>query len=143
MHADRATLGESCGEIVALKHPGDGQFRCYLDDIREAQLAEPFAVEDDPGLGGIENEAVLIVVGLRVLADLLFGKLGSSDGLAAGIADGGREVADYDDDLVAEVLKLPHLAQHDRVPDVDIRRRRVQPELDFERLTGLGGLRAT
>ncbi len=38
-----------------------------------------------------------------------------------------------------QVLHLPHLVQHDGVADVDVRRGRVEPELDPQRLAGRPG----
>ena len=52
---------------------------------------------------------------------------------AAGIADPGRVVADDQHDRVAEVLELAQLLEHDREAEVDVRRGRVDPELDPQR----------
>src|SRR5690606_3451154 len=51
---------------------------------------------------------------------------------ARGVADGGGAVADDEHDLVAEVLELPQLAQHDGVADVQVAARGVDAELDAQ-----------
>ena len=49
------------------------------------------------------------------------------------VADHGREVADQEDHLVAKILQLAHLVQHHGVAEVDIRRGRIESELDPQR----------
>ncbi|KAG1531498.1 hypothetical protein G6F50_016662 [Rhizopus delemar] len=52
--------------------------------------------------------------------------------LARRVADHPGEVADQEDDLVAEVLQLAHLVQHHGVAQMDIRRGGIQPQLDAQ-----------
>ena len=52
---------------------------------------------------------------------------------AARIAYPCRVVADDQHDRVAEVLELAQLLQHDREAEMDVRRGRVDPELDPQR----------
>ena len=77
--------------------------------------------------------ARLAHVGLRVGVDLGAREHRPGGGAARGIADARGEVADDQHDGVAGVLELAQLAEHHRVAEVDVRRRRVQTELDAER----------
>ena len=55
--------------------------------------------------------------------------------VAAGrIADARGEVADQQRDVVPRVDELLQLAQHHRVADVQVGARRIEPELDAQRL---------
>ena len=53
--------------------------------------------------------------------------------LPVGIADHAGEVADDEDDPVAEVLELTHLLEQHAVPKVKVGRRRIEAGLDGER----------
>ncbi len=57
--------------------------------------------------------------------------------LAGGIADAPGEVADQEDDLVAEVLELAHLGQQHTVAKVQIGSRRIETGLDTQLAAGL------
>ena len=52
------------------------------------------------------------------------------------LADHRREVPDQKDHGVPQILELPHLVQDDGVPDVNVRRSRIQTELDAQWHTG-------
>jgi hypothetical protein len=52
----------------------------------------------------------------------------------AGVADHPGEIADQEHDVVPQVLELAHFVEDDRVPEVQVRRRRVEPGLDPQRL---------
>ena len=60
-----------------------------------------------------------------------------------GIADHRGEVADQEDHLVAEVLHLPHLVQHNGVTEMDVRRGGVEAELDAQRACRVASFSAT
>jgi hypothetical protein len=46
------------------------------------------------------------------------------------------EVADQEDDGMAQILQLAHLVEHHGVPDVDVGCGRVQAQLDAQRNAG-------
>ena len=76
-------------------------------------------------------EELLVGAGVRLY---LGGGQRRPGGIAAGrIADEPGEVADEKDHLVPELLKLTHFVQKHRVPEVQIRRRRVEARLDAQR----------
>ena len=52
---------------------------------------------------------------------------------AGGVADHAREVADHEDDPVAEVLEVLHLADEDGVAEVEVGSGGVEADLDGER----------
>jgi hypothetical protein len=52
--------------------------------------------------------------------------------LACGVADSSGVVADNQDGLVAEVLKLAHFAQDDRVAEMNVGAGWVKAELDSQ-----------
>ena len=49
-----------------------------------------------------------------------------------GIADHPGEVADHEDDVVAEILQLPQLVELDRVPEVEVGTGRIEALLDLQ-----------
>ena len=81
----------------------------------------------------IQDLEGLRFVGSSRFHDLLAREARAHFVLARGIADHRREVADQEDHLVAEFLKLPHFLDQHGVTDMQIRPRRIEPGLDPER----------
>jgi hypothetical protein len=131
---------EALVEFIALEHLRDGELRSEADDAFEIKLVEPLGVEADLRLVAVEDAEDLVGVGLGVLVDLLAGERLAGDGAAGGVADQRREVADEEDDLVAEVLKVLELAHEHGVPEMEVRRGGVKASLDAERTAGGAGL---
>ena len=75
----------------------------------------------------------LILEGLGVTLDL--GRVEHRPGgrATARIPDPRRVVADDQDDQVAEVLELAQLAENDGMPEMDVRCRRIDAQLDPQR----------
>ena len=69
--------------------------------------------------------------------DLLGGQRRPGGGPTRRVADPGGEVPDDEHRDVAEVLELAQLAQHDREPEMDVGRGRVDAELHPQRPAGL------
>src|SRR5208283_4019839 len=122
-------------EVVALEHPGHRVLRRELDDPGGTERDRPAGIEVDPGAGGVQDLVDLMLVSTGVGLDLLARQPRSGGVLAARIADHPGEIADQEHDLVAEHLKLPHLVDEYRVAEVEIRRGRIEPRLDRQRLT--------
>jgi hypothetical protein len=136
VHADRRAGLQPLAEVIAFEHARQRVARGELDHAARAERIAPFAVVADLGPGRIEHQAGLRVVGLRVGLDLL-ARQRRAGGVAAGrVADHRREVADQENYLMPQVLQLAHLVQHHRMAEVDVRRGRVQAELDAQRLPG-------
>ncbi len=75
----------------------------------------------------------LLLEGRGVGVDLLGAEHRAQARASRGIPDAGGVVADDQHDAVPGVLELAQLAQHDRVAEVDVGRRRVDPQLDPQR----------
>jgi len=133
MHRNRLAGLEALAEIVALHHSRHGVLGRQLDHSARAEWVAPFGVVANLGLGGVQHQAGLAVVGLGVGFDLLAGERRARAVAAGRIPDGGREVADQEDHGVTKILELAHFVQHHRVADMDVRRGRVQAQLDSQR----------
>ena len=96
---------------------------------------EPLAVAPqlEPRRVVVEDLERLLLVGAGVRLDLLDGQHRPQLGAPARVPDARGEVADDQHDHVAGVLEVAQLAQHDRVPEVDVGRRRVDPQLHAQR----------
>ena len=82
---------------------------------------------------GVEDPQRLLLEGRGVGLDLLLGEHRAQARAPRGVAHARGVVADDQHHPVAGVLELAQLAQHDRVAEVDVGRRRVDPELDPQR----------
>ncbi|MNI26967.1 hypothetical protein D3C73_806880 [compost metagenome] len=133
VHRNRDAALEPLGEVFAFHHAGHRIARGQLDHAARAQGIAPFGVVTDLGACRIQHQAGLRVVGLGVGLDLFAGQRRAGAVAAAGVADGGREIANQEDDVVPQVLQLAHLVQHHRMAQVDVRRGGVQPQLDAQR----------
>ena len=104
--------------------------------VFDAHRAEPLGVAADLEVVVEEDAAGLLDVGGGVGLDLLLREPGPGGRLARRVTDLGGEVADDQHRDVAELLELAQLAQHDREPEVDVGRGRVDAELDPQRTAG-------
>lgn len=82
---------------------------------------------------GIENAEDLVLVGLGVLVDLLASERLACRALAGRVADHPGEIADQEKNLVPEILELAQLVEQDGMPEMQIRRRRIEARLDPQR----------
>src|SRR5262245_27612703 len=112
-------------EVVALEHARNRHARAEAQDVREREAREPFAVAVDLRTRGIEDLEDLVRVRARVRLDLGRGEDGTGRRAPARIADERREVADDQHRLVPELLELAQLEEGNRVPEVDVRRGRI------------------
>ena len=110
------------------------------DHVFPSQLAKPVAVEAHLGLLRIEDLEDLRLVGFGVALDGLAGHRRTRDVAAGGVADHAGHVADQEDDGVAEVLKVLHLAQQHGVAQVQVGRGGIEPRFDAQLASGLFAL---
>ena len=69
------------------------------------------------------------------MAAICSGVRGGAGDVAPGrVADHPGEIPDQEHHVVAEVLELPHLVQQNRVAEMQVRGRRVEPRLYAQRL---------
>ena len=75
------------------------------------------------------------------MASICFARERRARGVAArGIADHAGEVADQEDDRVAQILKVLELAEEHGVAEVEVGRGRVEAGFHAQRLAGGTGL---
>ena len=93
------------------------------------ELVEPLGVVADLGLAAVEDLEGLVLVRLRGGADLFAREARARVVRARRVADHRGEVADEEDDLVPELLELPHLLHQDGVAEVQVGRVGSKPAL--------------
>src|SRR5262249_677169 len=95
--------------------------------------SEPVTVADRLCALGIKNLERLLAVSLGVCDHFLMCQVWPRNGTAARVANHSREIPYDENRLMPEVLKFSQFSQHNRVPKVNIRSRRVHPKLDTQR----------
>src|SRR5690606_27774339 len=133
---DRALLGVTLREVIALEHARHGVGGSQLEQLREVERREPARVELDAHAVEIEDVSDLSRVGFRVCGDLLGSETRPCLAAAARVADAGGVIPDHEDHLVAEILERAQLPYRDRVSDVQVRTRRIKALLDAQSLAG-------
>ena len=139
VQADGPPAGIAAREIFTLEHLRHREVGGFPDHALECERREPRRVELDSRPGHLQDLAELGAVRLGVRPDLVPRKRPARLGASRGISDHAGEIADDDDDLVAEILEVSELLEHDRVPQVQIRGGRVETQLDLERCAGRPG----
>ena len=104
-----------------MQHLGHGEFADKSNDICEAELSKPLALPDDPGLFPSDHLEELLQIGLGIGAHLFGREHGAGLRFTAGVADLSGPVADDEDDLMPQFLKLAQLPQPHYMPQVDVR----------------------
>ena len=137
MHSDRSLRLIALREVVTLEDTGDGELAHEAEEVLQVQRQDPVGVVDDLRFLGVQDLHSLGDVGFGVGLHLLLGKLRTGGVLARRVADERRAVADDKRDVVAQVLELAHLAQRDRMAQMQIRAGRIDAQLDVERLAAL------
>ena len=103
------------------------------DDFQEIHFSQPFAIKDYFRAARIEDLECLDLVGFGVGHHLLAGQHRPGCRSAARIAHHRSEIADDQHRDMAQILKLPQLEEIDRMPQMQIGRRRVDAEFDSKR----------
>ena len=134
MNRDRLMRLEALLEIVALQHSRQRVLRGQLDHACRSELAQPLVVESDLGFLRIEDLENLSFVSLRVFEDLLVRQRRPRDLFPGRVPDHSREVADDEDDVMPELLKMLHLPDHDRVAEVKVGRGGIEADFHGQRL---------
>ncbi len=133
MEKQRLFIREALLEIVALEQSRHADLGRNLDQLPDAELVHPFAVESHLGSIGIENPKRLRAIGLSVLRDLFASKRLAGLGPSGRIANHRGEVADQKNHGMAGVLEIAQLLEGQAMAEMQIRRGRIHAELDPER----------
>ena len=133
VRVDRLGLIDPITKIFALKHLLQRHHAVQADDLFELHGFEPFAVRDELRASGVEHLERLFTIRFGVGQDLLAAELGAGGGAAAGVADHRSKIADNQNCFVTEILKLPQLPENQRVAQMKIRTRGIDPQFDAER----------
>ena len=137
MHRDRRAGLEALGKIVPLQHPRHGVLGRQLDHAARTKRIRPFRVIANFRARRVQHQTGLGKIGLRVFFDLLRGKRRTGDIASRRIADHRGEITNQKNHVMAEILQLAHFVEHDGMPEVQIRRSRIESELDAQRRTRL------
>jgi hypothetical protein len=121
------------GKVVALEHLCERHPRGQADPVFAGEGGQPARVEVDHRGVAVEQLEDLPLVGLGVGGDLVASELRARRFLAGRVADHAGEIADQEDDAMPELLEVVHLADHHRVAQVEVGRRRIEADLDGER----------
>ena len=132
---DRLGFVHPLAEIFPLQHLLQGDPAVQANDIGEGHFFEPLAIEDNLGLRPVQHLESLLLVGLGIGHHFIVRQLRTRGGTAARIADHRREIADDENALMTEILELTQLLQSHRMAEMNIRRRRINPELHPEGAT--------
>ena len=111
-----------------------------MDHLLPSQRRQPVAVETNLGFFGVQDLEDLRLVGFGVPIDGFARHRRARRVAARRVADHTGHVADQEDDGVAQILKVLHLAQQDGVAQVQVRRGGVKAGLDAQLAAGLFGL---
>ena len=130
MQGDGRVFAVTLGEVVALHHAGQRVAGAQTDEVGGGEVVEPAGVEFHDRLFGIEDLEDLFLIGFGVGDDLFGGQRRTGGGTAGGVPDAAGEVADEEDDPVAQFLKMAELVDEDGVAQMEIRRGGVETGLD-------------
>ncbi len=126
-------------KVVALQHPRHRVRAGQLNHVAKRHGLQPLRVVHDARLFGVENLRGLLEIRPPVFARLLKGERRARLGAATWVANHPGEVANDEHGLMPQVLKLPQLAEHHRMPDVEIGTARVAAELNSQGRAGSFG----
>lgn len=120
-------------EVLALEHLLQRHARIQLHHIVKRHQLEPLTVEHHLRPRRVENLERLLLERRRVRHHIIVRELTPRLRSPGWIANHRREIADDQNRLMPEILKLPQLRQPHREPEMDVRRRRVHAQLHIQR----------
>ena len=139
MDRNREIAGHAFLKIVALQHAGDRVAGGEPDHVGGRKRIHPFAVVGHGGLTLIQNFEHLFQISVGVRFNFLGGETFSGFRFSRRVSDHAGEITDQKDGLMAEILKLLHLLQQNRVAKMKVRRRGVEARLDSKRTACFNG----
>ena len=133
MGADRVLCFDPRFEIFPLQHLLQRHAAIQANHVFERHGAKPVTVAHCLRALGIKNLKRLLAISRRVCDHFLMRQVRPRNGPTARVANHSGKIADDENRLVPEVLKLSQFSQNNRVPKVNIRCGRVHPKLDPQR----------
>ena len=130
---DRLLMVDAGAEIFALEHLLQRDATVQSNHIFVIHFAEPLAVEDGFSARRIEYFKRLLAIGLGIGYHMFAREVRARCRPTARIADHPSKIADDQHRLMTEILKLPKLSQNNRMPEMNIGARRIDPEFYAER----------
>ena len=130
---DGRVPGEALGEVVALEQAGDRHRPRQPHRLGKGERPEPLPVLPHLGLVAIEDPEGLVGEKGGVRVEHLVGEHRPLLRTPRWIADPSRVVAHDQHDHVPGALEVRQAVEDVGEPEVDIGRRRVDPELDAQR----------
>src|SRR6266550_6356739 len=100
-------LGDPLMKIFPLEHLLQRDPAIEANDIFETHCPEPVAITDNLGAHWIENFERLFSISFGISQDFIVRQVGTGDRTTTRVANHPGEVADDEDGLVTEILKLP------------------------------------
>ena len=120
MGADGVLFFDSRFEILPLQHLLQRHAAIQANHVFERHDTEPVPVADCFCAFGIKNLECLLAISLRVFGYLLMRQVRPRNGSSARVANHSGKIADDENCLMSEVLKLPQFSQNNRVAKVNI-----------------------
>jgi hypothetical protein len=105
-------------------------------DLLGGELPQPFAVEPHRCQRRVQDLVYLRCIGLGIGHNVFARERLAGFGFPGWIADHTGEIADDQEHLMAEFLKLPQLMQDNGVSKMDVRRGWIETKLDSEGCAG-------
>ena len=127
-------LGKSFGKVVSFQELGYGKPAGEANNVRQGELAKPLALVHDLGTVPVHHFEELTQIGLGILHNFIVGQHGAGGGASTRVADLRGPVADYQDELVPQVLQLAQFPQSNHVAQVNVRSAGVETHLQPEGL---------
>ena len=128
MCANGLLLVDARLEVFALQHLLQSHPAVQANDVLKRHGAKPVAVTHRLRARGIKNFECLLAIRCRICDHFLMRQLRPRNGTTARVADHSGEVANDQNGLVAEVLKLPQFSQDNRMAKVNVRGGRIDSE---------------
>src|SRR5690242_8077990 len=119
-------------KIVTLQHARHSVSGSQFYQVSGIGSIHPGGVEYHFSLLGLEYAENLVLIRLRILDYLFARESRTSCILATGITDHAREIADQEEGMMAQILKMTHFIEQDSMAQMQIGCRRIKARLDSE-----------
>jgi len=118
---DWVTVLITVGEVIASQELLHGEVSGHADDVLESEMSQPVGVVTYLGFLRVKDAKGLLCISAGILCQLLGCTLRPGSVLIGWVTDQAGEIADKEDDMMAQLLELTELAHGDGVPQVYVR----------------------